>query len=62
MLPKALFRELGRLGRGGGTRAVAIVTTVLGTVTGYAVGRFLGGVVVAAPAPVATPTQTVGAP
>jgi len=62
VLPKALFRELGRLGRGGGTRAVAIVTCVLGTVTGYAVGRFLGGVVVASPAPVPVAVQPVGAP
>ncbi|WP_423917861.1 glycosyltransferase [Frigoribacterium sp. 2-23] len=38
VLPKAVLRELGRTGRGGAGRALAIVTTVAGTVLGYAVG------------------------
>jgi glucosyl-dolichyl phosphate glucuronosyltransferase len=41
VLPKALFRELGQVGRGGGRRATAIVTSVVATVTGYAVGSVI---------------------
>ncbi|WP_144765611.1 glycosyltransferase family 2 protein [Curtobacterium sp. 9128] len=65
VLPKALFRELRDVRRGGAERAVAIVSCVLGTVLGYAVGRFLGAFVVTAPAPVparAAAEQPVGAP
>jgi GT2 family glycosyltransferase len=61
VLPGALLRELGGLGRGGGTRAFAIALSVASTITGYAVGRVLGGVVVSPAAPVKAP-QTVGAP
>lgn len=50
VLPGALARELRAVGRGGGRRAAAIVLSVVSTVTGYAVGRLLGGVVVTAPA------------
>ena len=46
--------------RGGALRAFAIVLSVASTVTGYAVGRVLGGVVVRTPAtvPVAQPVGT----
>ncbi|MET3452414.1 glycosyltransferase family 2 protein [Curtobacterium sp. 1544] len=50
VLPGALLRELRAVGRGGAPRAVAIVVSVVSTVTGYAVGRLLGSVVVTAPA------------
>ncbi|MBT2501651.1 glycosyltransferase family 2 protein [Curtobacterium sp. ISL-83] len=59
VLPRALVRELGALGRGGGTRAVAIVSTVVGTVLGYGIGRVFGSVVVRAPAPVAPVRESV---
>ncbi|MGN8050894.1 glycosyltransferase family 2 protein [Curtobacterium sp. 22159] len=61
VLPGAVARELRGIGRGGGRRAWAIVVSIASTVTGYAVGRFLGGVVVRDPAtraarlPVVTP-------
>lgn len=51
VLPGAVLRELRSLGRGGGARAFAIVTSVASTVLGYAVGRVFGTVVVRAPAP-----------
>jgi GT2 family glycosyltransferase len=61
VLPGAFLRELRGLGRGGGRRAFAIALSVVSTVTGYAVGRLFGGVVVSSPAPLPVP-QTVGAP
>jgi glucosyl-dolichyl phosphate glucuronosyltransferase len=63
VLPSAVLRELGRTGRGGGRRAVAIVTSVLATVAGYAVGRLFGDAVVTPPpaAPVA-PTALEAVP
>ncbi|MBA8990720.1 GT2 family glycosyltransferase [Curtobacterium pusillum] len=50
VIPGAVARELRSVGRGGGLRAFAIALSVLSTVVGYGVGRFLGGVVVVAPA------------
>jgi GT2 family glycosyltransferase len=52
VLPKALIRELAQIGRGGGIRATAIVTSVVATVAGYAVGRVVNPTSDAAPEPV----------
>lgn len=57
VLPAALLRELGAIGRGGGSRALAIVTSVVATVTGYAVGRTFGTVVVRTPAAAPVPER-----
>ena len=59
VLPGAVLRELGALGRGGGTRALAIVTSVVATVLGYGVGRVLGTVVVRQPSAAASGTVPV---
>lgn len=60
VIPRAVLRELRAVGRGGLARAATVVASVATTVLGYAVGRLLGGVVVAAPAPrpVADPVGT----
>lgn len=42
VLPGAFFRELRRLGRGGGKRAAAIALTVTATMVGYCVGTMSG--------------------
>ncbi|WIA98950.1 glycosyltransferase family 2 protein [Curtobacterium sp. MCBA15_012] len=61
VIPRAVLRELRHVGRGGLGRAGAVVASVVTTIAGYAVGRVLGGVVVAAPAPQPV-RQPIGTP
>ncbi|MBM7801996.1 GT2 family glycosyltransferase [Curtobacterium luteum] len=61
VIPGAIARELRAVGRGGGVRAAAIVLSVASTITGYAVGRLLGGLVVSAPVTPAV-RQPIGTP